>query len=299
MTTTSVGSLFYDSFGTPENPAIVLIPGLGGHNISWTRDFCQQISDAGFYVLRVDNRDAGLSPHMDNFLPINLNALIQKMQNGEQFAIPYTLMDMANDIIQLLDSLSIDKAHIIGRSMGGMIAQLVAAKYPDRALSLCAIMSSTGNPALPQSEPDVMQMLMSSGADPKENLEAYLAGQLAFYRRISSTSYPFDENYYREYIQQSLARNYSPEGTKRQIVAVAVTGDLRPYIQHIEAPTLVIHGSIDPLFPLAAGRDIADNIVNARLEIIEGMGHETPPIINPQIAALIVDHLNKATEQAI
>ncbi|HGN1705120.1 TPA: alpha/beta fold hydrolase [Providencia rettgeri] len=299
MTTTSVVSLFYDSFGMPENPAIVLIPGLGGHNISWTRDFCQQLTDAGFYVLRVDNRDAGLSPHIDNFPPIDLGALTLKMQNGEQFAIPYTLMDMANDIIQLLDSLSIDKAHIIGRSMGGMIAQLVAAKYPERTLSLCAIMSSTGNPALPQSEPDVMQMLMSSGANPKENLEAYLTGQLAFFRRISSTSCPFDEKYYRGYLLQALERNYSPEGTKRQIVAVAVTGDLRPYIQHINSPTLVIHGSIDPLFPLAAGRDIADNIINARLEIIEGMGHETPPMINPQIATLIVNHLNEINGLAI
>lgn len=299
MTTTSVVSLFYDSFGAPENPAIVLIPGLGGHNISWTSDFCQQLANAGFYILRVDNRDTGLSPHMDNFPSIDLGALIQKMQNGEQFAIPYTLMDMADDIIQLLDSLSIDKAHVIGRSMGGMIAQLVAAKYPERTLSLCAIMSSTGNPALPQSEPDVMQMLMSSGANPKENLEAYLTGQLAFYRRICSTSCPFDEKYYRGYLSQTLERNYSPEGTKRQIVAVAVTGDLRPYIQHIDTPTLVIHGSVDPLFPLAAGQDIANNIINAKLEIIEGMGHETPPMINPQIATLIVNHLNKITELAI
>lgn len=299
MTTTSVVSLFYDSFGTPENPAIVLIPGLGGHNISWTSDFCQQLANAGFYILRVDNRDTGLSPHMDNFPSIDLGALIQKMQNGEQFAIPYTLMDMADDIIQLLDSLSIDKAHVIGRSMGGMIAQLVAAKYPERTLSLCAIMSSTGNPALPQSEPDVMQMLMSSGANPKENLEAYLTGQLAFYRRISSTSCPFDEKYYRGYLSQALERNYSPEGTKRQIVAVAVTGDLRPYIRHIDTPTLVIHGSVDPLFPLAAGQDIANNIINAKLEIIEGMGHETPPMINPQIATLIVNHLNEITELAI
>lgn len=292
MTKTDSISLFYDSFGAPENPAIVLIPGLGGHNISWTADFCQQIADAGFYLIRVDNRDAGLSPHFNEFPSINLGALIEKMQKGEPFAIPYTLFDMAGDIVRLLDSLSIDKAHIIGRSMGGMIAQLVAAKFPERTLSLCAIMSSTGNPALPQSAPDVMQMLMSPSANPKENLDEYLSGQLAFYRRISSTCCPFDENYYREYLLQSLARNHSPEGTKRQIVAVAVTGDLRPYIQKIDVPTLVIHGSIDPLFPLAAGQDIANNIPHAKLEIIEGMGHETPPMINPQIAVRILSHLN-------
>ncbi|MBG5920110.1 alpha/beta fold hydrolase [Providencia stuartii] len=295
MITNAETVLFYDSFGIPKNPAVVLIPGLGGHNISWTDDFCQQVADAGFYILRIDNRDAGLSPHLDNFPSINLGALIEKMQNKEQFAIPYTLLDMAEDIVQLLNKLSINKAHIIGRSMGGMIAQLVAAKYPERTLSLCAIMSSTGNPELPQSEPDVMQMLISPSANPQENLDAYLSGQLAFFQRVSSSICPFDENYYRDYLLQALKRNYSPEGTKRQIVAVAVTGDLRPYIQHIDTPTLVIHGSIDPLFPLAAGQDIANNIANAKLVIIEGMGHETPPLLNSKIADLIIAHLHEAT----
>lgn len=293
MTNPSSISLFYDSFGIAKNPAVVLIPGLGGHNISWTSAFCQQIADAGFYVIRVDNRDSGLSSHIEYFPPIVLSELIGKIQTGEQFVIPYTLLDMAEDIIRLLDLLSIDKAHIIGRSMGGMIAQLVAANYPQRILSLCTIMSSSGNPDLPQSEPDVMQMLMSPSPNPKENLEGYLSGQLAFYQRISSSICPFDENYYRDYVLQALARNYSPEGTKRQMVAVAMTGDLRPYIKSIDVPTLVIHGSIDPLFPLAAGQDIAENIVNAKLEIIEGMGHETPPALNSQIATLIITHLKQ------
>lgn len=292
MTTKQPISLFYDSFGAPENPAVVLIPGLGGHNISWTTDFCQQIADAGFYLIRIDNRDAGLSPHIDHFPSINLGELIQKMQTGQPFDIAYTLFDMVDDIVHLLDSLSIGKAHIIGRSMGGMIAQLFAAKYPERTLTLCPIMSSTGNPNLPQSAPDVMQMLMSSGANPKEDFEGYLAGQLAFYRRISSTSCPFAEDYYRDYVQQALARNYSPEGTKRQIVAVAVTGDIRPHLSEINVPTLVIHGSIDPLFPVEAGKDIADNIAGAKITIIDGMGHETPPAINTQIAKLVIEHLS-------
>ncbi|WP_369311156.1 alpha/beta fold hydrolase [Providencia rettgeri] len=291
MTTEQPISLFYDAFGTPENPAVVLVPGLGGHNISWTTDFCQQIADAGFYLIRIDNRDAGLSPHVDHFPSINLGELIEKMQTGQSFDIAYTLFDMVDDIVRLLDSLSIDKTHIIGRSMGGMIAQLFAAKYPERTLSLCPIMSSTGNPNLPQSAPDVMQMLMSSGANPHEDFDGYLAGQLAFYRRISSNCCPFDEDYYRDYVQQALARNYSPEGTKRQIVAIAVTGDMRPHLSNITAPTLVIHGSIDPLFPLEAGQDIANNILGAEIAIIEGMGHETPPALNPQIAKRLIKHL--------
>ncbi|HBO22009.1 alpha/beta fold hydrolase [Providencia sp.] len=295
MTTNQQISLFYDAFGIETNPAVVLIPGLGGHNISWTEDFCQQIAKAGFYIIRIDNRDAGLSPHFNDSPPIDLNELVQKLQNGEKVEVPYTLFDMADDVIHLLNSLSINKAHVIGRSMGGIIAQLVAAKAPERIISLCPIMSSTGNPSLPQSEPDVLDMLIRPSINPKEDIDGYLNGQLVFYRRISSSSCPFDEEYYRDYILQALARNYSPQGTTRQIVAVIVTGDIRPYLVNITAPTLVIHGSIDPLFPLAAGQDIAHNIANATLEIIDGMGHETPPALNSNIANLIITHLQNAS----
>lgn len=295
MTTNQQITLFYDDFGIATNPAVVLIPGLGGHNISWTEDFCQQIADAGFYIIRIDNRDAGLSPHFNDSAPIDLNELVKKLQNGEKVEVPYTLFNMADDVLHLLNSLAINKAHVIGRSMGGIIAQLVAAKAPDRIISLCPIMSSTGNPSLPQSEPDVLNMLISPSINPKEDIDGYLNGQLAFYRRISSSSCPFDEEYYRDYILQALARNYSPQGTTRQIVAVIVTGDIRLHLVNITAPTLVIHGSIDPLFPLAAGQDIAHNIANATLEVIDGMGHETPPALNSNITNLIITHLQNAS----
>lgn len=286
--------LNYDAFGNVTDPAVVLIPGLGGQNISWSEDFCQQIVNAGYYIIRIDNRDSGLSPHFDQFPAINIPELVERLQRGEQVTIPYTLSDMAEDVLHLLNHLSIEKAHIIGRSMGGMIAQLVAAKAPQKILSLCPIMSSSGNPALPQPSEDVMQMLMASGADPKQDFEGYLAGQLAFYRRVSSTAYPFDEDYYRDYITQALARDYAPEGTKRQLVAVAITGDMRPYLTAITAPTLVIHGSVDPLFPPASGQDIADNITDAKLDLIDGMGHDTPPQLVPMIANKIISHLNSA-----
>ncbi|MCW2254718.1 pimeloyl-ACP methyl ester carboxylesterase [Providencia alcalifaciens] len=294
MTHNAPITLYYDSFGEPENLAIVLIPGLGGHNISWSEDFCQRLAMAGYFLIRIDNRDSGLSPHFDHYPTINIPELVEWLQRAQQVNIPYTLFDMADDVLALLNQLSIEKAHIIGRSMGGMIAQIVATKAPDRILSLCSIMSSTGNPTLPQPEPDVMQMLMTAGDNPKEDLESYLNGQLSFYRRISSTACPFDEAYYRDYILQALARAYSPEGTKRQLIAVVITGDIRPHLTEITAPTLVIHGSVDPLFPPAAGQDIADNIANASLDLIEGMGHETPPQLVPIIANKIIAHLKTA-----
>ncbi|MTC33312.1 alpha/beta fold hydrolase [Providencia alcalifaciens] len=291
MTETTPLSLYYDTFGQPANPAVILIAGLGGHNISWTSEFYQQIADAGFYIIRPDNRDAGLSPHLDNYPPLNIKELSERLQRGEQVDVPYTLFEMADDIIGLLDQLSIEKAHVVGRSMGGMIAQVVASKVPERILSLCPIMSSTGNPQLPQGEPDVMQMLMSPGVDPKQDFEGYIAGQIAFNRRIASTCVPFDEENCRNYIVQAFQRNYSPEGTKRQLAAVAVTGDLRPHLSTITAPTLVIHGSADPLFPVTSGQDIFDNIETAKLEVIEGMGHDTPSALNPQIAEMIIENM--------
>ncbi|EKT62993.1 alpha/beta fold hydrolase [Providencia burhodogranariea] len=294
MTLNASITLYYDSFGQPENPAIVLIPGLGGHNISWSEEFCLRLAEAGYFLIRIDNRDSGLSPHFDDSPAINIPELVEHLQRGEQVSIPYSLFDMADDVLALLNQLSIEKAHIIGRSMGGIIAQIVAAKAPHRVLSLCPIMSSTGNPTLPQPESDVMQMLMTSGANPKENLQSYLNAQLSFYRRISSTACPFDEAYYRDYILQALARAYSPEGTKRQLVAVVVTGDIRSHLTAITAPTLVIHGSVDPLFPPAAGQDIADNIANASFDLIEGMGHETPPQLVPIIADKIITHLKNS-----
>lgn len=295
MTNNAPITLYYDSFGDRENPAVVLIPGLGGHNISWSEDFCERLVDAGYYLIRIDNRDCGLSPHFDHFPAINIPELIERLQRGEHVDIPYTLFDMAEDVLRLLNQLSIEKAHIIGRSMGGMIAQLVAALAPENALSLCPIMSTTGNPELPQPEPDVMQMLMSSGANPEEDLDGYLKGQLAVYRRTCSTLFPFAEEYYRNYILQVLERKYSPEGTKRQLVAIAITGDMRPHLAAITAPTLVIHGSVDPLFTPAAGKDIADNINHAHFDLISGMGHETPPLLIPLIADKIITHLNSAS----
>ncbi|WPU22006.1 alpha/beta hydrolase [Cedecea neteri] len=279
-------SLYFDAFGEKTHPAIVLLPGLGSQSISWSQGFCQRLADAGFFILRVDNRDCGLSPMMNHAGVPNLQALSQ----GQSIPIAYTLRDMAADVALTLDNAGIPAAHIVGRSMGGMIAQLFAARYPQKTRSLCAIMSSTGNPQLPPPAPDVMAMLIGPKPDPHSHQSAWLEQQLAFFRRIASTHIPFDEQYYTALLTTSLARASSMPGMLRQIAAMAATGDLRLETNRIAAPTLVIHGTRDPLFPVEAGQDIARTIPAAKLQLIEGMGHEIPPALEEEVASLLLAH---------
>lgn len=281
-------SLYFDAFGEKQNPAIVLLPGLGSQSISWSQRFCQRLADGGFYILRVDNRDCGLSPTLNHAGVPDLQALSQ----GQSIPIAYTLREMAADVALTLDNAGIPAAHIVGRSMGGMIAQLFAAQYPQKTLSLCAIMSSTGNPQLPPPAPDVMAMLLGPRPDPYSHQSAWLEQQLAFFRRIASTHVPFDEQYYTALLITSLARASSMPGMLRQIAAMAATGDLRSEIKRIAAPTLAIHGTHDPLFPVEAGQDISNTIHGARLELIEGMGHEIPPALEAEVTELLLAHFN-------
>ena len=283
-------SLHYDALGHRENPALVLIPGLGSQSISWSARFCSLLAEAGFYVLRLDNRDCGLSVKLTDAPTPSLQALFQ----GQAADIPYNLLDMAADVALTLDTAGISRAHLIGRSMGGMIAQLFAAQYPQRTASLSVIMSSSGNPALPPADSDVMALLMAPKPDPTTRTADYLEQQLAFLQRIASVDLPFNRQHYAALLQQTLQRDYSPAGTIRQIAAIAATGDLRPYLSQITAPTLVIHGSADPLFLPQAGKDIGLNITGATVEIIEGMGHDLPPERETDIAARLLRHLHQA-----
>lgn len=281
-------SLYFDGFGEKTRPAIVLLPGLGSQSISWSQRFCQRLADAGFYILRVDNRDCGLSPVLSRAGVPDLQAL----SRGQSIPVAYTLREMAADVALTLENAGIQAAHIVGRSMGGMIAQLFAAHYPQKTLSLCAIMSSTGNPQLPPPAADVMAMLLGPKPDPHAHQSTWLQHQLAFFKRIASTHVPFDAEYYTGLLKTALVRSGSTSGTLRQIAVMAATGDLRSEIKHITTPTLVIHGSNDPLFPVEAGKDISSTIPDARLELIEGMGHEIPPALEAEVTALLLAHFN-------
>lgn len=285
--------LAYDSFGASTAQAIVLLSGLGAQMIRWTSPFCCELVNRGYRVIRFDNRDAGCSTHWGAREPLDFAALVATLRAGKQPDVPYTLADMARDTVGLLDALSIERAHVVGRSMGGMIAQVLASEHPDRISSLTSIMSSTGNPGLPQAAPDVMAMMMAPLPHPDLDPDAFLRGKLVFARRIAGTGFPFEEELHRTLVLEEARRSYDPSGFMRQLAAMALAGDRRPRLGAIRAPTLVIHGTEDPLIPPQCGEDTATSIPNAKLMLVSGMGHELPSPLHASVAAAI-DQLAKS-----
>lgn len=280
--------LAYDEFGDTGDEVILLIAGLGTQMIRWTDTFCTGLSESGYRVIRYDNRDTGCSTHFTHCPPPDFGALAAHIQQGKQPVVPYTLHDMAADAAGLLDALSIGKAHVVGRSMGGMIAQMLASEYPERVMSLTSIMSSSGNPTLPQAAPDVMAMMMRPAPNPFAREEEFVSSSLAFARRITGSIHAFDAEAHRALVLEEARRAYDPAGTARQIAAMAVAGDRRNRLAAITVPTLVIHGADDPLIPAACGKDAADAIPNAEFMLIDGMGHDLPAgLYQPIIAGIV------------
>lgn len=271
--------LAYDSFGDAYAQPVLLIAGLGTQMIRWTDAFCTKFAGRGFRVVRFDNRDSGVSTVFSEAPPPDRRALMA----GEKPQIPYTLSDMATDAIGLLDALGVERAHLVGRSMGGMIAQLAAVTYPERVLSLTSIMATSGNPALPPPAPDVMAVMMAPAPDPVGDEQGFLDHRVAFARRIAAPNLPFDETGHRALALAELRRGWEPGATARQIAAIAVDGDRRARLAKVTAPALVIHGSADPLFPLAHGHDTANAIPGARFLPVEGMGHDLPEAFHPLV----------------
>jgi pimeloyl-ACP methyl ester carboxylesterase len=212
--------------------------------------------------------------------------------------VPYTLDDMARDALGLLDALSIRKAHWVGRSMGGMIAQVAASQHSDRVLSLTSVMSSTGNPALPAASADVMALMTRRAPNPLEDEHGYVEHALVFARRIAGSGAVFDEAAHRALILEEVRRAYDPAGFGRQLAAIAVAGDRRAALAGIKVPTLVIHGADDPLFPPECGRDTASAIPGAELLMIDGMGHDLPPAFYEVVAEGIDRTAGRARQAA-
>ncbi len=279
--------LCYEEYGAPENPAIVLIMGLGTQMIAWPEPFCQQLAESGYRVIRFDNRDVGLSEKLEHEKPINMLTLFARQRLGLSIKVPYTLRDMALDTIGLLDFLGIDKAHWVGASMGGMIAQVLAAEHPERTLSMTSIMSSSGNRKLPQTSLKVLKQLMFRPSINDE--DAYLKHALKTWGMIGSPDYPPSKEALTEKILRSAHRSSYAPGFQRHVAAITESGDRRGLLHRIKCPTLIIHGKADVLVPYEASLDLAKNIPHAQLELIEGMGHDLPKELLPRFCAWITE----------
>lgn len=284
----------YESFGD-AGETVLLIAGLGTQMLRWTVPFCEELAGRGYRVIRFDNRDTGRSTHFTQCSPPDFGALAAALMAGRRPDVPYTLAEMAADAIGLLDALAIERAHVIGRSMGGMIAQILASEHPDRVLSLVSIMSSTGNPALPQAAPDIMAMMTRPVPAPSADREGFLSHGLAFARRIAGTAHPFDAEAHDALLRDEIRRGHVPGGTARQIAAMATAGDRRVNLASIVAPTLVIHGAEDPLILPACGQDTAAAIPHADFMLIDGMGHDLPAELHGTVIAAIDRAARKAS----
>ena len=287
-------TLGYDSFGDADDEALLLISGLGVQRLRWADSFCERLAVKGFHVIRFDNRDAGESTYFPSAPAPDFAALVAALNAGLALAVPYTLHDMANDAVGLLDGLGISRAHVVGRSMGGMVAQLLASTHAPRVRSLVSIMSSTGHPSLPATAPDVMAMLMRPAPDPHADEAAFLTHGVAFARRIAGTGFPFDEAAHRAVLRAELMRTQGSGGMSRQIAAIAATGSLRPLLARVQAPTLVVHGSDDALIPPGCGRDTADHVAGAKFLLVEGMGHDVPAALHEQLVHAITTNAQRS-----
>lgn len=291
-------TLAYDSFGDEAAETILLIAGLGTQMIRWAVPFCLELGTRGYRVVRFDNRDTGRSTHFTEHGAMDFAALAATLAEGRRPELAYTLDDMASDALGLLDVLSIRRANVVGRSMGGMIAQIMASEHPSHVLSLTSMMSSTGNPCLPPAAPDVLAMMMRPAPDPVWDEAGFLDHGVTFARRIAGTAHPFDEGGFRALLQEEVRRGRAPGGFGRQVAAVGVAGDRRSRLAAITAPTLVIHGTDDPLFPPACGEDTAASIPEAEMMLIAGMGHDLPPSLYRAIADAIERTARRSTISA-
>ncbi len=270
----------YDTFGDPTANPFLLVMGLGAQMIAWEEEFCTQLADAGHYVIRFDNRDVGLSEHFDSAGVPNVEKLIRRSLTGEQVESPYTLDDMADDAWGLLEALGIASSHICGASMGGMIVQTMAIRQPQRVRSLTSIMSTTGNPDLPPPKPEALAAL--TGPAPATREEA-IDEAVRTKRITSGNRFPFDEDQVRRLAAISFDRSFYPEGTARQMAAIVAHGSRVQGLRNVRIPSLVIHGTADPLVPVEGGIDTAKTITGAEMVLIEGMGHELPRETWPEV----------------
>jgi pimeloyl-ACP methyl ester carboxylesterase len=278
--------LCYETFGDPADPAMLLTMGLATQMLGWHEDFCAALAERGFHVIRFDNRDVGRSQRMNGTVPS-----VMQLLRRDKRAASYTLDDMAGDAVGLLDHLGIDQAHVVGASMGGMIAQTMAARFPERVLSLVSWMSNTGARWSGQPSPRLYHVLLKT---PPRDRERYMEHAVWVFSKIGSPGFERDDDDLRRIAGLSYDRGINPAGTSRQLAAIIASGDRTPLLRTITAPTLVIHGTKDKLVPPSGGRATARAIPGARLLLIEGMGHDIPRGAWPQILDAIEQNAARA-----
>ena len=277
-----------EEFGDPADPPLLLIMGLGAQMIVWPEELCRQLADAGHHVIRFDNRDVGLSSWFDGAGVPDMEAVFEDAVAGRPVESPYSLSDMADDAVGVLAALGIDSAHIVGASMGGMIAQQVAIRHPDRTRSLCSIMSM---PRFIIGDPEVTAVLMAEDPGTREaRIEVGIEGS----RFLAGDGFPFDEERTRTSFEATIDRAWHPEGTARQMAAILADGDRTEALRRVTAPTVVVHGTSDRLVLPQGAEETAAAVSGAELVWIDGMGHELPLGAHQQIVDAVCRLVDRA-----
>jgi len=280
----------YNTLGKATDPAVLLISGLGGQLIAWDDAFCQELVDRGLFVIRFDNRDVGLSSHLAGGPLPDSSAMTASAAQ----AAPYTLADMAADAAGLIDNLGLDSAHVVGISLGGMIAQILAIERPERVLSLTSIMSTTGNDRVSQPTEAARALLL---LPPVSTREGAMDRALLFNRALGSPAYRIDDTELRDRAARAFDRAFDPQGVVRQLLAAIITPDRTEDLRRLDLPTLVIHGAEDQLIAVSGGQATAEAIPGAELVVIEGMGHDLPRPLWPTVVERIARLVDRAEQR--
>lgn len=278
----------YEGFGSCDAPPVILIMGVAAQMIHWPDAFCQTLVGRGLQVIRFDNRDAGHSTHMTSAPRADLPATLA----GDLSSVSYTLSDMADDVVGLMDALGIENAHVVGASMGGQIAQTIAIEHPDRVRTLTSMMSTTGNRTVGQTAPEILKELFAG--PPAVTRDDVIQQFVKAIRLVGSPAYPSDQNEIAARAGLAYDRSHDPLGVVRQAVATVASGDRTERLRHLRMPTLVIHGLADRMCDPSGGRAIAEAIPGAELVLIEGMGHNLPSGLQPEVAARIAEFVWRA-----
>jgi pimeloyl-ACP methyl ester carboxylesterase len=275
----------YETMGDPADPTVLLVMGLGSQMVHWDPEFCQGIVDRGFHVVRFDNRDMGGSTRFDVAVDV-LGVLSAGASGGEVPPVPYLLSDMAADAVGLLDHLGVDRAHLFGVSMGGMIVQTIAIEHPERVATLTSVMSTTGDPDVGMPTGEAMTALLAPPPQTREQLQ----DTAVHHAGVWGSPGLFDEARLRRAAGQAWDRGYNPAGTARQLAAIFASGSRSAALAGIDVPTLVIHGTADTLVQPSGGERTAEVVPDAKLLVVEGMGHDLAPPLWPQIIQALADH---------